>query len=53
MGKMCRYCHFECPYKGDEEICPLTKVDDPFVQCWDVDCEYDEDCDICISYREG
>lgn len=52
MGKVCGYCHFECPHKGDDD-CPLTKTDDQLTECWDVDCDRYCDCDICTSYQEG
>ena len=51
----CRYCHFECLYKGDEEECPLVafEKEHPLASCSDVECEHNCDCDVCISYREG
>ena len=52
----CRYCNFshqECVLAG-EDICPLTKTDDQLAECWDVNCEYYENCcDYCLSYKEG
>ena len=57
MSKECRYCSFsskECVNRNFEDICPLTKVDDPLAECWDVECSYYEDaCDYCIAYQEG
>ena len=52
MGKMCGYCHFECRYSGDKDICPLFELEED-KECYDTDCDRYCDCDECISYREG
>lgn len=52
MNKMCDYCHFECRYSGDKDICPLFEIEED-KECYDIDCEHYYDCDECVSYREG
>lgn len=51
---MCGYCHFECRYAGDKEICPLyLEENKDKEECYDIDCNYYCDCDNCITIKEG